>query len=243
MTDPIDLVDLVDLADRLGLGHHEHVAVVGGGGKTTVVHGLAGSLTGRRVITTTTKMGHDQHGGLPLLVGATDDEVVAAATDTAGPIVAWGGIDGSRATGVTPETCDRWFGRVDHVLVEADGARRRPFKSPGHNEPVVPATTTRYVIVMGSDALGRVIDDTAHRPERVAALAGCRPSERLTPERAATVLLHPEGFLAHRPPAAATAIVVTKVDPTTASAAARVAAALTERRPTDDLDIVTLARV
>lgn len=236
---------LPDLAGRLGLGDHEHVAVVGAGGKTTTVHGLAHALGGARVITTTTKMGHDQHGGLDLLVGASDDDVVAAARGRA-PVVVWAAIDGSRATGVSAETCDRWFGRVDHVLIEADGARRRSFKAPGVHEPVVPSSATALVVVVGADALGRVIADGCHRPEVVARLAGCRTTERLTPERAAAVLAHERGFAASRPPAARMAVVVTKVDDGTRSDVARLVAALSERGAGHpalaDLDVVAMPR-
>jgi probable selenium-dependent hydroxylase accessory protein YqeC len=155
-----------------------------------------------------------------VLLSPTDAELTAALSRSRS-VVAWKSIDGTKAVGVDPIDCDRWFTDVegvDHVLVEADGARRRPFKAPGALEPVIPATATTVIIVAGADALGRVIGDQCHRPLRVAALAGCRPYERLTPERAAKVLLHERGFLASVPPAARVAIVITKVDDTTSQA-------------------------
>lgn len=217
-----------DLARVLDLGGHEHVAVVGGGGKTTIVHALADQLSGSRVITTTTKMGHDQHRGRPLLLGPSDEQIAAVPGEE--PVVAWRGIEGTKAIGVAPEVCDRWFQLVDHVLVEADGARRRPFKAPGPMEPVVPATATIVLVVMGADALGRVIGDQCHRPLRVAALAGCQPFERLTPERAATVLLHERGFLESRPAGARMVVVVTKVSSHTAAAVDRLVEAFTSKQ-------------
>lgn len=209
MADPLALSEL---AAALGLldGGRQHVALVGGGGKTTVAFALGATLPGRVVLTTTTKMGADQDGGLPVLVAPSDDEVAAAAGRS--PVVAWSRVTGSKAVGVDPERCDRWFGLVDHVVVEADGARGRPFKAPAELEPVVPATTTLVVSVIGADALGRVIADQCHRPLRVAALAGCSPSELLTPTRAATVLLHPRGALRARPRGARSAVVVNQVD-------------------------------
>ena len=53
--------------------------------------------------------------------------------------------------------------------------------------------TSTVVAVMGADALDRVIEDQCHRPLRVAALVGCSPYERLTPERAARLLLDSDG--------------------------------------------------
>jgi molybdenum cofactor cytidylyltransferase len=251
----IDPIRLEHLADALTLGSHEHVAIVGGGGKTTTMFALADQLTGSKVVTTTTKMGHDQHRGLPVLLAPTGVEISAALDATPGSVrgpavVVWKSIVGTKAVGVDPATCDRWFvdvPGVDHVLVEADGARRRPFKAPGALEPVIPSSTTSVIIVVGADALGRVIGDQCHRPLRVAALAGCRPYERLTPERAAKVLLHERGFLASIPQAARLAIVVTKVDATTGQAVTELIDAIEAGRrsvplgPVAGLTTVTIA--
>ena len=88
----------------------------------------------------------------------------------------------------------------------------------------------------------RVIGDQCHRPLRVAALAGCRPYERLTPDRAATVLLHERGFLASVPPASRLAVIITKVDDTTAQAVADLVAALEPRRSVPrDFSLATIA--
>lgn len=240
----VDPIPLDELANALELGGREHVAVVGGGGKTTTMFALADQLSGTKVVTTTTKMGHDQHWGHPVLLAPTEAELTAAVAH-GGAVVAWKSIDGTKAVGVDQATCDHWFTEVegvDHVLVEADGARRRPFKAPGPLEPVIPASTTTTIVVVGADALGRVIGDQCHRPLRVAALAGCRPYERLTPDRAATVLLHERGFLASVPPAARLAIIITKVDDTTAQAVADLLAALEARRSaTRDFALLTIA--
>jgi len=211
---------------RLGLTSHEHVAIVGGGGKTSLMFAIAEQLSGRRLITTTTKMGGDQDFGRPVLFSPSDADITSAATRY-GQVVVWGRAVGdtnrasgySKVIGVTPRECDRWFGLVDHVVVEADGARRKPFKTPKQGEPVVPATATIMVIVAGADALGRVVLDSCHRPLRVAALAGCKPGDRLTPQRAARVLTHRRGFLQHVPAGARVALVITKVTESTVVAA------------------------
>ena len=230
----VDTQALSELARLLDLGAHEHVAIVGGGGKTTVMHTLGQQLAGTRVLTCTTKMGHDQTGGLPTLLAPSDDDLVAAAT--AGPVVAWKAIDGQKAIGVDPETCDRWFDLVDHVLIEADGSRRRPFKAPADYEPVVPSSTTMMVSVIGADALGRVIADQCHRPLRVAALADCTPYERLSPRAAAMVILHDRGARKELPAGARFAVVISKVDAKSAGFVDDLHEALLDAEP--DLTVV-----
>ena len=201
---------IASLASDLGLGSHEHIALVGGGGKTTLLHALADQLTGSVVLTSTTKMGSDQDRGRPVLLAPTTAAVIAAAKQS--PVMVWKSVAGEKALGVTTACCDEWFGVVDHLVVEADGSRGRPFKAPAGHEPVVGETTTTMISVIGADALGRVIGDQCHRPLRVAALAGCTPYERLSPAGAATVLLHDRGVRKELPCGARMMIAVTKVE-------------------------------
>jgi probable selenium-dependent hydroxylase accessory protein YqeC len=203
------LIDLAEIGSTLELGDRSHVALVGGGGKSTVMLELGRTLTEQVVLTTTVKMGADQHGGHPVLVDPADDDVVAAAS--AAPVVVWSRIDGQKAIGIDPTRCDRLAERVDHVVVEADGSRRQPFKAPASYEPVVPSTSTLVAGVIGIEALGKVIADRCHRPMRVAALAGVSPYERLTVEGAANVLAHERGQRASVPPGARYVVVVTKI--------------------------------
>jgi probable selenium-dependent hydroxylase accessory protein YqeC len=230
-------IPLNAIADALELGDHAMVALVGGGGKTTLLHTLGDQLRGRIVLTTTTRMAADEHGGHRVLLGADDATVFAAAAD--GTVVVWRRLDGSKALGVEPLRCDAWFDRIDHLIVEADGSRGRPFKAPGPFEPVIPSASTHVVTVVGADALGRVIADQCHRPLRVAALAGCGADRRLDPALAATVILHPLGFERSIPSAATRTVAITKVDAANSPLVDDLAAELRERRP--DLRVIAIA--
>lgn len=218
------------LAASLRLGPREHVALVGGGGKTTSLAALGQQLGGRTVLTTTTKLGTDQLQRFPVLDDPGNHELRDALAS--GPVVVRRRVDGTKAIGVAPGRCDEWFGDptlVDHVLVEADGARRHPFKAPRPLEPVIPTTTTLVLAHIGADALGRVILDQCFRPLRVASIAGCSPSERLTPERAASVLLSERGSRSGVPSSARFVVVVTKVEPSNRALVDGLAAAIAGR--------------
>jgi probable selenium-dependent hydroxylase accessory protein YqeC len=210
------------LATAISPEPREHIAVVGGGGKTTTVFHLARRLAGRTIATTTTRMGRGQDGGIASLL-APDRDRLAAALDV-GPTLVWGRHGTHKAIGVPPERCDEWFADADlcdNVVVEADGARHHPFKAPGPLEPVIPITSTTVISVIGADALGRVIADQCHRPLRVAAVAGCSPYERLTPERAARVLCSPDGSGRNVPDTARRIVLVTKIPDRTVDATTR----------------------
>jgi probable selenium-dependent hydroxylase accessory protein YqeC len=230
-------VSINDIANALDLLSPQHIALVGGGGKTSLLHAFADQLDGGVLLTCTTKMGADQTRGKQVLVAPTDAEVVDHANG--GAVLVWNAIQGQRAVGVDPTDCDRWFELVDNVVVEADGARRRPFKAPKPYEPVVPSTATTMISVIGVDALGRVIADQCHRPLRVAALAGCSPYVRLSPHAAATVLFHPDGARRGLPLGARLTVAITKVDEETAHFADALQTVLHDMEP--DVAVVQIA--
>ena len=208
------VTSLADAAEALGLGHRSLVALVGGGGKTTLLFALGRSLPARTLLTTTTRMGRDRTGSFPCLVGPTDREMADAfGRDDA--VLAWRSIDERKALGYAPAEVDRWFaaGLADHIVVEADGARRRPFTAPAPWEPPIPAASTHVVACIGADALGYVIADRLHRPLRVAAAAGCSPYQRLTPARAAAALTSPVGMTKNVPASARFVVAVAGADP------------------------------
>lgn len=232
-------IPLSDVAEAFQVGDHSHVALVGGGGKSTLMHAISGQVAGSVVLTCTTKMGTDQHMGRPVLVAANDSAIIEAASTAGEPVMVWSRAEGQKAIGVSPARCDAWFERVDHVILEADGSRRRPFKAPAHYEPIVPASTTLMISVIGADALGRVIADQCHRPMRVAALVGCRADVRLEPWMAATVILHERGATKALPPDAELAVAINKVDDTNSGLVAQLIDELHQRRP--DVNVVAIA--
>ncbi len=169
------------------------IAVVGAGGKSTTTFSVAFALAAqgfRVVVSTTTKMGHDQTGGL----AATSPNQQAVAKALVGPGVC---LVVEHPNAGSPKVVGppvNWFdelaesGLVDAIVLEADGARRRNAKAPGPHEPVLPSSTTHVLAILGADALDRVIEDQGHRPMRIAAAAGCGPYDRLTAERASRLM-------------------------------------------------------
>jgi len=131
------------LANALQLNSRELISLVGGGGKSTLLFQLARTLQGSTIATTTTKMGENQTGGLTVIEGPTFDALHYRRKQE--PVFVRQTVRNRKSIGVQPEMCDEWFGNVslcDNIVVEADGARHRPFKAPANFEPVFPAQTT-----------------------------------------------------------------------------------------------------
>lgn len=203
------------LVDRLGLGSRELVAIVGAGGKSTILARIGRELAASGaavIVTTTTKMGADQ--ATEPSVFSSDPVVIVDAVEPGTSLFVAAARDHEKVTGLAPEivTAIHAASRVDAVVVEADGARSRLIKAPAPHEPVVPVGSTTVIVVASLAALGRPIDEVSHRPERVSRIVGATPSQVLTPHHMIDVLTHADGGLSRV--ADTTRVVMALVAPT-----------------------------
>jgi molybdenum cofactor cytidylyltransferase len=220
------------LADALGVRPGDVVSFVGAGGKTTAMVCLAWELVnaGRGVVLTTTThirepiitqarvilLEEDADVILALLPGLVRRHRLVALASGYAPAAAPDSPDPYRKLrGVPPDLIGQVaaLDGVDHVLVEADGARGRSLKAPDRNEPVVPPSTGLLVPVAGVDCVGRVLDETvAFRLPRVAALSGVRAGDAITTTAVASVLGCASGGLKGRPRGARVAPLLNKTE-------------------------------
>lgn len=164
-------------AEALGVGRGV-TPVIGSGGKTSLLAVLARELPGTVVLTTTTHI--LPFAGVPLVT--TKDVADVRAALAASRVVCVGSQAEKNGKLVTPELgIDALASLADHVLVEADGARRLPLKAHAAWEPVVPARSDRTVLVLGASGLDRPVREAVHRPELFCELAGCAPEDLATP--------------------------------------------------------------
>ncbi|MGD1012582.1 MAG: selenium cofactor biosynthesis protein YqeC [Acidimicrobiales bacterium] len=211
------------------------VAVVGAGGKTTVLFELGEDLARRgadTLVTTTTAIFDPR--GEP---GRPFDEVLLEA-DMAHPFQDHGEIracctrqaslekrgrlivlasraepGGGKLEGIHPSWPARLSRAWAYVLVEADGAKRRSIKAPGEHEPVVPPSTDVVIGVVGLDCVGRSMDAaTVHRPERFQAVTGCPMGAPVQLAHVATLVRAPKGLFKSAPPGSRRIVLLNKAD-------------------------------
>ena len=85
---------------------------------------------------------------------------------------------------------------ADAIIVEADGARHLMIKAPAEHEPVVPAETNIALLLMSADAINQPLNgEIAHRPERVAEVAGINQGDVLTSAVIARLMTSERGGL------------------------------------------------
>lgn len=157
-------------------------ALVGGGGKTTMLYTLARELAerGTVVCTTTTRIFPPSH--LPVLDRADRETVERLRCVCVGTAAQAGKL-------AAPEqTMEELAALADYVLVEADGSRGLPVKAHLPHEPVIPPGVNQTVTVVGASGFARPVREAVYRPEVFCRLAGLGADAPVTPEAVAAVL-------------------------------------------------------
>lgn len=157
-----------------GLHSGDRVAVIGSGGKTTLLMRLARDWQGGVLLTTTTKMGPPG----PEIPFLPVEDLASGWAALPEPRRALTGrpVPG-KLVGLTPAEVDALaLPGLDLLVVEADGSRGLPAKGHADYEPVLFSSCTVGVAVLGMQALGRdVSPGQVHRPEILQQLVGSGP--------------------------------------------------------------------
>ncbi|MEM7117698.1 MAG: selenium cofactor biosynthesis protein YqeC [Chloroflexota bacterium] len=233
-----------NLVEAFAIGESALVSIVGGGGKTSLLFGLANELPGRVVVTTTTRIFAAQMKLATAVLYENDLAQLDTILTKHDHCLIVGETQGDKAHGVSAELPSQLLtrGDVDYVLVEADGSRMLPIKAPKAHEPVVSPATTHLVPVVGIDALAKPLAEVAHRPQLVSELTAVSPTDYLTPQAIARLLAHPNGGSKQAPPAATIIPLINKVETAAQLAQARQIAAATLQYPTIDRVVIGAMR-
>ncbi|SDG76345.1 selenium cofactor biosynthesis protein YqeC [Propionivibrio dicarboxylicus] len=202
------------------------IALVGGGGKTTAMFALAEefSADGHDVLMTTTTHIADprdepdrsfDHLWLDPAAVADPAQIPKTAAGRGRRCVLAGSdaADAGKLKGIDPEQLTTLRHVWPFILVEADGAKRKPIKAPAAYEPVLPPTADLVLGLIGLDALGRACGtDTVHRPEHFSQITGCPPGTPIGLDHLARLATAPDGLFKQVPPATPRVLVLNKAD-------------------------------
>lgn len=183
------------MTEHLNLQNGGIVAVVGCGGKTSVINLLAMQNSKKRVLVSpTTHMFPLWNEDIVLL--ASLEECIAymprAGVTCMGLLNAQSGKLHALPKPILREIATRF----DLALLEADGSRALPLKGWRQDEPVVPEFCTHTIGVLGAKALcgQQVLEDTVLRPELFCKLTGLGMGETVTQEALVKMLCDSEGM-------------------------------------------------
>ncbi|MFC2018434.1 selenium cofactor biosynthesis protein YqeC [Chloroflexota bacterium] len=242
----------MDLRKAFDIKPGEVISLVGGGGKTSLMLALASELvaSGKSVITTTTtKIREPLPSQTQFLLIAPEDEVVTALKQGLRRYqhitVAAQKLPPRKLKGVSPQVIVALsqLSGIDYIIVEADGAARRPLKAPNSTEPVVPPNTSLFIAVMGIDALGLPLaEENVHRAEIVSRLTGQPIGQTVSSSTIITLAAHPEGMFKGSPAGARNALFINKMDLPASRPQAREIAARILEASLPQLDRVVLGQ-
>ncbi len=154
-------------------------AIVGAGGKTTLMYKFAEKLqaSGKRVLVTTTTH-----------IYRPDDSVFCKSIEDCKSLwennsyAVYAKDLGNGKLGKPP---DDEFSRLikvsDVLLAEADGAKRKACKVPASHEPQIPKQACVVIGVLGLSVIGRAIGEACFRPGDTAGFLGCSVRHILEP--------------------------------------------------------------
>ena len=211
------------LKEALDIKLGEVISLVGGGGKTTLMFALARELASSGscvVTTTTTKIFEPLPSQTPFLLLGTDEEkmirsLVQNMDKYKHITLARKKLPSGKLEGISPDLVCRLakINRVSYIIVEADGAARRPLKAPDPAEPVIPSNTSLLIPMVGVDAVGcRLTEENVFRPQIVSQLIGLPLGEVTSAESIAFLITHHQGIIKGSPDRARIVPFINKVD-------------------------------
>lgn len=211
------------LCSALGVGDREQIALVGGGGKTSLMFSLAEELMskGMRVVTgTTTRVLKSEARRAPCVIflapGSDLNETVRPLLEKHGQVFV--GRDLSRKgkiLGISPGDAnllhrEPW---INYLILESDGSAGLPVKAPAEHEPVIPESSSLVVALMGLEALGFPFkEDLVFRTEIFESLTGLKRGEILSAQAIARVFISPMGLFKGTPMSARRIVFLNKLD-------------------------------
>lgn len=197
----------MNLSKRLEIEKNDYkvISIAGGGGKTTTMNRLAKELSqdGKKVlITTTTAMMMPDSGDYDYFITEEEfleDPKVLELSAERGKIAVLIGtmIRIDKVKGVEMPIVDqiKEMEIYDHIIVETDGAKRKPIKAPREDEPLNPYSTDLVIGVIGLDSLGKKIEEeNVHRVEILKKILNITDEKYIDEEIIAKLAAHPQGL-------------------------------------------------
>lgn len=204
----------------INLKEKELLSFVGAGGKTTTIFKLAKDLKrlGKKVlVTTSTAIFYPQKDGADrIIVSSLDNIGNSLDMINEGTITVMGKeiSKEKKLLGLSKKAIDSIYHKkiFDYILVEADGSKRKPIKSPAEHEPVIPLNTNKTIGVIGIDSIGKKInDENVHRAKQFCEVVNCELREEIDEEKIYKLIKNHKGLFKDCPPKSKKYVLINKI--------------------------------
>ncbi|MBR6825463.1 MAG: putative selenium-dependent hydroxylase accessory protein YqeC [Oscillospiraceae bacterium] len=152
-------------------------AIIGGGGKTSLLMTLARELSRSVILCTSTRIFPPE--GIPTVeyvTGFVEDILCVGTPAEHGKL------------GRPSQSFEGLCRLADYVLVEADGSKHLPLKAHLDFEPVIPIESTQIITVVGVDCVGKKLEDATHRCDKACELLACNKEDVITEKMVAQLI-------------------------------------------------------
>lgn len=157
------------ISEKIEHGKGSCIALLGGGGKTALLHKLADEYAKyyptvlQTSLTKTAFYSSDN----PLILNEIDFDKLHSLKFERNPLFIIGEkITNAKLKGISEIELDKIRHQFDITIFECDGARNKPLKAHTEYDPIVPEFATHTIIIVGADVVNtRISDGLVHRPE------------------------------------------------------------------------------
>lgn len=191
------LIDTLDIADNM------RIAIVGSGGKTTLMFRLAAELGSNVIVTTTTHLSREQAGwGNQEFIISGEIDIAPVLEKVSGVCVLHSGYtDDGKVSGLSESSMKKLLeiSKIP-VIIEADGAKCKPLKAPAEHEPLIPSLVDAVIVVAGLAGIDKPLSDQwVHRKEIFSRIAHLELNGEIEPDHLLRLLQSPLGGLKNIP--------------------------------------------
>lgn len=165
-------------------------SIIGGGGKTTLLHILATELKskGKVIITTTTHiLKSDVFYNVLTKENQDNTEIIKTALDKYGCVCVGTVFENEKLSAPLVPLIELTK-MCDYVLVEADGSKHLPLKAHLEHEPVIDKNSTQTILVCSVDALGQKVRVAVHRAQKACEILSCKIGDKVTASMVAQLI-------------------------------------------------------
>lgn len=210
----------MDLNSRFRLEQDHKIALVGAGGKTTLMFQLARDFGTKVICTTSTHLALDQLDQADQHLMITDPAHIPHSADAySGEVLLFTGpqVETNRVGSPPEEALEALNKLADSwgcpLIVEADGARKLPIKAPAEHEPPIPDFVNVVITVIGLSGLGKPLQgEWVHRPEYYSKLVDLPLGETLESHHLVKGLISLAGGLKNIPEKARRVLLINQID-------------------------------
>lgn len=188
--------------------NNDQIALVGSGGKTSILFGIAKELfSDNCFVTTTTKMWirESKYADHAFKIDRVDSIDMGFGKGINFVYKRIDSLEPEKVNGFEEDQLKVLSKKLKELniplLIEADGSKQKPIKFPASHEPVIPKFINKVCLIVGLSAIGQNLSsNNFHRPELISAAINLPLGSEFSWEHLYQLLINENGWIKDIPP-------------------------------------------